>query len=1040
MKHVLLWISSKFIPVFVLFLIATVVFAQETVVTGLVVSSDNGEPLPLVNVLVKGTSVGAVTDFDGHYSITAPDPNSTLVFSYIGYASQEVPLSGKTNVDITLEVDGTALDEVVVVGYGSKSKKKITSAISEVDLKGAEDMPNATAGQAMQGRVSGVIVNENSGSPGEAPSIRVRGISSINAGTQPLVVIDGFPIGNGIPQSLNPKDIEKITVLKDAASTSIYGARGSNGVILIETLKGQEQESQVTYSGSIGVQSVPDAWRPQVLNARQYAQYNVERVNEINLRNGSNTPVPQIYLDALNDSNLKTVDWQDYIFRDAAFQNHNVSFRGGNSKFRGAVSAGYLQQEGVLINSGFERYSLRTNLDANVKDWLKVGSNVAVSFSENDQLPEDGSRGIIMQAVTSSPLKSPYDENGKLIPYIPADSPGYFARTNPVFEAKERTNNTIQRDINASVNLDMTLLPGLHFKPQIYGRVLTVEQNTFIPSTLGQFRIGSAADLSPGAPPFVNSGTNTKSDITNWGIDNLLTYEKYLGDHSINVLVGYTAQKQTGEITSVNGKGFPSDEILNYLEASEISAEVTDGSNWSLAAYFARLGYDYKSKYLFELNFRREGSSRFGDNNKYGNFPSASLGWRLSEEDFFPKDMGISELKLRGSYGITGNSAIGDFDRYGNVISIPNINILNQNFNYVLNDNVVIGKSLVSLPSSSLKWETSSQLDIGVEMGLLNNALTLNVSYFKKATKDMLFNLSIPSVSGFGSTRTNVGEMENTGVDIELGGNVYSNSRFSWNSNLNLSFLRNEVTALPDEISVINSSFNVTKVGLPVGMLRGWVVEGIFTTKEQLDDPKLGAAPGSRDFGAYIFRDVNEDGTIDGLDQTAIGNPHPKVILGFNNVLNYKSFSLSILATGMFGYDILPQANEVLYNAKGRWNVSSKFLNRFISPDEPGDGLIPGIHFRNTHQAGTHWLEKGDHLWIKNITFGYNLQQSALDKINFLSEMKLFLSVQNAAKFSSYSGWNPQVSRFGNNVQQLGIDEFGYPTNRTFSLGANIKF
>ncbi|WP_203257156.1 SusC/RagA family TonB-linked outer membrane protein [Hyunsoonleella ulvae] len=1015
--------------------------AIQKTVTGTIVDSDN-TPLAGANIIEKGTSNGVTSDFNGNFSINVSSDSAILVISYIGYTTKEITANTDTPITVRLLENAAGLDEIVIVGYGSQSRKKITSAISEVDLKGAQDMPNTTAGQAMQGRVSGVIINENSGTPGEAPSIRVRGISSINAGTQPLVVIDGFPIGNGIPQSLNPRDIEKITVLKDAASTSIYGARGSNGVILIQTIKAIEAQTQFTYSGSTGIQSVPNSWRPKVLNARQYAQYNIERVAELNARNNRNNAVPQIYLDAINNPNLETVDWQDLIFREALFQDHNISFRGGNSKFRGAVSGGYLSQEGVLINSDFKRYSLRTNLDANVNDWLKVGSNLAVAFSENNSLPEDGARGIIMKVITSSPLKSPYDENGDLIPFIAADSPGYFARTNPVFEALERKNNTIQRDINASVNLDITILPGLHYKPQLYGRVLTIEQNSLRPTTISPlFLIGNAANLSPGAPPFVNSATNFKNDITNWGIDNLLSYDNKFGDHSVSGLLGYTAQKQSGVNTSVIGTGFPSDNVLNYLEAAEVTASVRDGSNWSLVAFFARIGYDYKSKYLLEVNFRREGSSRFGTNNKYGNFPSASVGWRVSEEDFFPKDGIINELKFRGSYGITGNSAIGDFDRFGNIISIPNAGNLSNNFNYVFNDNVAVGKSLTSLPSSTLQWETSTQLDIGMEMALFDNAVSLNVSYFKKTTEDMLFNLSIPNVSGFGTVRTNVGEMENSGLDIELGANLYSgDGNFSWNGNLNLSFLKNEVTALPDEISEINSRFNVTRVGLPVGTLRGWVVDGIFTTQEQLDDPSLGAAPGSRDFGAYIFRDVNGDGTVDGLDRTDIGNPHPKVILGFNNVFNYKNFSLSILATGMFGYDILPQANEVLYNAKGRWNVSSKFLNRFISPDEPGDGLIPGIHFRNTHQAGTHWLEKGDHLWIRNITFSYKLPQSLLDKVKFLSEMRLSLSVQNAAKFTNYSGWNPQVSRFGNNVQRLGIDEFGYPTNRTFTFGANIKF
>lgn len=325
----------------------------------------------------------------------------------MGYATQEIPVANQNNINIILIENATHLDEVVVVGYGTQSRKKITSAISEVDLKGAQDMPSTSAGLAMQGRVSGVIINENSGTPGDSPSIRIRGISSINAGTQPLIVIDGYPIGTSIPQGLNPKDIEKITVLKDAASTSIYGARGSNGVILIQTLKAKDAKTEIRYSGSTGIQSVPVSWRPKVLNARQYAQYNVERVNETNLYTGRNNPVPQIYLDALNDPNLKSTDWLDHIFINALFQEHNVSVRGGNKKFRGAITGGYMEQEGVLINSDFKRYSVRTNMEANAVDWLKIRTSLASSISENSRVSEDGHRGYYNESLNSESFKIP---------------------------------------------------------------------------------------------------------------------------------------------------------------------------------------------------------------------------------------------------------------------------------------------------------------------------------------------------------------------------------------------------------------------------------------------------------------------------------------------------------------------------------------------------------------------------------------------------------------------------------------------------------
>ncbi|MBT9188266.1 SusC/RagA family TonB-linked outer membrane protein [Zobellia russellii] len=1006
-------------------------------ITGTVTDS-GGVPLPGANIVEKGTTNGVTADFDGNFSMKTSNNDAILVVSYIGFATKEIPVNGQTNMVITLEESAAGLDEVVVVGYGSQSKKKITSAVSEVDMGGVQDMPNSTSGQVLQGRVSGVTISESNGSPGASPSIRIRGISSINAGIEPLVVIDGFPVGNGIPQSLNPNDIEKITVLKDAASTSIYGARGTNGVVLIQTLKAKETRSEFSYSGSSGFQSVPSNWRPQTLNAQEYAQYNIERVQEINERSGNNSPVPQIYLDALNNSQNSGTDWQDLLMRSALFQDHNLTFRGGNDKFKGVVSAGYLNQEGVLLKTDFSRLSLRANADATINDWLKAGTNMFVSYSNNNSIPEDGSRGVLMKAITASPLQSPFDETGELKPYIPADSPGYFAYANPIFQAESLTNNRVERDINASFNLDMQILPGLHYKPQIYGRLLTREVNTFTPSTIGRHAIGNASNLAPGAPPFVNSGANQKSDITNWGIDNLLSYDIAIENHSLSALLGYTAQKQTGELSTINAKGFPSDVTLNYLEAAEVSAAITDLTNWSLAAYFARFSYDYKSKYLAEINFRREGSSRFGNNNKYGNFPSASVGWRISEEQFFPQDFLMNELKLRASYGITGNSAIGDFDRFGTIISTPNLNNLDNNFNYVLNDNIKVGKSLTSLGSKNLKWETSKQLDLGLSMGFFNDAITLNASYFEKTTEDMLFNLSIPRASGFSSTRTNIGEMVNKGVDLELSGRVNSGD-FSWKSNLNLSFIKNEVTYLPEEISQIISTWNITQVGLPVGSLRGYVIDGIFNTQEQLDDPNLHGWPGAKQLGAYIYRDVDGDGVISGLDRDHIGNPHPKTILGFNNVFNYKNFSLSILATGAFGYQIIPQLNEVLYNEKGRWNVSSEFLNRWRSTEDPGDGLIPSIHYPGQHAASNLWLEKGDHLWIKNVSMGYQVPDSALENV-FIRSLRFNFSVQNLAKFTSYSGWNPQVSNFGNNPQRLGVDDFSYPINRTYTLGVNINF
>ncbi|MCG6190654.1 SusC/RagA family TonB-linked outer membrane protein [Maribellus maritimus] len=1004
------------------------------------VTDSSGSPLPGVTVVVKGTTQGTVTDAGGEYSLSTIPEDATLQFSFVGMRTLEVVVEGQTVIDITLEENAIGIEEVVAVGYGYQSKKKVTSSISEVNMEGIKEVPLTNSGQVLQGRVSGITVNDNNGSPGASPSLKVRGISSINAGIEPLIIIDGVPVGNGMPTSLNPADIQKITVLKDAASTSIYGARGSNGVVLIETMKATESTSQIEFNSSVGIQALPQAWRTPVLDAQEYAQYNKEYIEDLNAKNGTSTAIPQIYLDVLANPDFVSTDWQDEVFKEAIIQSYNLTLRAGNEKIRGAVNGGYLEQEGILPSTDFKRYSLRSNTDVTINEWIKFGSSLSASYTERNQAPSDGQRGILMRAVTASPLQSPYDKNGELRPYISADSEGYFSYTNPLFEAKEVSNTATTRDINASINLDITILPGLHFKPQLYSRLYNSETNNFTPTTIGQFAIGNAGNLSPGAPPYVNSASNSKYDILNWGIDNLLTFNKMFKNHSFSLLAGYTAQKQSGKYSQITGKDFPTDNNINYLEASEVNANIDDYTNWSLAAMFFRVSYDYKSRYMLEINFRREGSSKFGKDNKYGNFPSASVGWRISQEDFFPQNTPLSELKLRASYGVTGNSAIGDFDGFGRVLSIPNLNNLSDNYNYVLGNNIVTGKALTSLGASDLKWETSTQLDIGVNLGLFNDKLTVNASYFHKRTEDMLFNLSLPRATGFSSTRANVGEMLNTGWDFEVSYSADFNN-LRWNSSLNVSTLKNNVEYIPEQIGKIISTYNVTQVGSPVGSLYGWVIEGIFNTQEQLDDPNLAGWPGAKQLGAYIYKDIDGDGTITGNDRDVIGNPHPKVTFGFNNTFNYKNFSLSVLATGALGYQILPQMKEVIYNEKVRWNVSTDFLERWRSPENPGVGIIPAGYYPGQHKTSNLWIEDGDHLWIKNVTLAYSLPKSLLNKVDFISSTKFYVSVQNVAKITGYSGWNPQISSYGgSNPQSMGVDNYSYPVNRTVTLGVNLIF
>jgi len=1012
-------------------------------ITGTVTDSSTGQPLSGVTVKIIGKNIGTVTDAQGRFSLDVSD-GSVLEVSYLGYTKKEFSVDGKITFNIVLATAAKRLNQLVIVGYGMQKKSEITSAISEVDARDLKNLPISTAGQMLEGRTSGVQVQEMNGAPGTAPSIQIRGISSINAGIDPLVIIDGIPVGNGIPNTLSPNEIEKITVLKDAASTSIYGARGSNGVILIQTNQARSSQLKVEYNVSGGYQYLPQSWRPKMLNATQYALYNKWRVEDANAANNTNNPLPNVFQDVLDNpqkyNNGKGTNWLDEFVREgnqASFQNHSLIISGGSKKIKGTFSGGYLNQNGILPNTDFKRYSLRTNVKGTFSNWFEAEANLGIAYTDNNTINTVGMWGLIMESVVASPLQSPYDKNGNLIPFLHSDAPGYFSFSNPIYQAKSETHNTVGRNINAGFSLDIQLIKGLHYKPQIYTRLFTQTVNTFIPTTIGNPAIGTTSNLMLGAPPFPNSATNQNSDVTNWGIDNLLTYNKEFGEHFFNILVGYTAQRQFGQLSSITGDDFPSDDHLNYLEASETSASVSDNTNYSLVAIFGRLNYNYKEKYLLELNFRREGSSRFGSSNKYGNFPSASIGWRISEENFYPKDFFMSEVKLRASYGKTGNSFIGDYDRLGTIISIPDVNNISSNYNYVLNNSVTIGKAQSSLGNPNLKWETSNQLDIGLNLGLLEGKYTFSIDYFHKVTNDMLFNVTIPQASGFSSMRVNAGKMLNRGWDIELTASA-GKGNLILNSNLSLSLLQNKVLSLPSAIKRIVSTYNITEEGAPVGSLYGYIKEGLFMTQSQLDNPNLLGGPGARGLGAVIFKDVNGDGKIDGTDQTNIGNPHPRAVIGINEVLKYKNLSLSILSAGAFGYKILSENNEWMNSEKSRWNGTTKLLSAYRSPENPGAGVIPNPIYPGQHPHNSEWVESGNHVWVKNITIGYVIPSSLWNIHKYVSNLKFFVSIQNAFKVTNFSGWNPEVSSYGGGALSIGVDNYSYPVPRTYTIGASI--
>lgn len=1015
---------------------------QLETVSGTVTDAQTSESLPGVNVIVKGTTQGTATNAGGEYNLSVNSLQDTLVFSFIGYQTQEVPINGRTNVNISLSPQAVSGDELVVVGYGTQRSKDIISGISTVNPEqlGMKEQSTPTAVDLLKGRVSGVNIRESTGASGATPNIQVRGISSINAGVGPLVVVDGFPVGNSFPQSLNPDDIESITVLKDAASTAIYGARGSNGVVVIETTSASVGRNKFSYNTYFGVKSVPDNWGPKMMNALEYAQYNIERVKALDeFSNASSpTPIQQIFLDVVNNPEQWSdggTDWFNEYTREGTetlSQNHNFTYQSGSERLRTAISGGYLKQNGVLPGDDFKRLSLRGNFDATLSDHIDLRVNISGARSVNNRVDSDGLRSDIWGAISTSPLKSPYDENGNLVKFIPADAPGYFSKPNPLFEAQARQNELVNRDLQVNTELDIQLAEGLSYTPRVYGRQLTQETSIFKPTTVGNISLSGPGDLDRGAPPQNNFVTSINTTLENWGVDNLLNYNtSFSGVHNFDVILGHTIQKEESFTKRIDGNVFPSDDFINFNQVTQINAS-NSSSEWSLIAGFARLKYDYDGKYLAEVNFRREGSSRLGANNKYGNFPSGAIGWRISQENFYPDNFFIDEFLIRGSAGKTGNNAIGNFESLGRLNSTR----------YVLGNTVQEGKYLASLGNRDLRWETAFQYQAGLTLGMFNNRVNLKVDYYEKTTKNMLFNVNLPRASGFAASRINIGEMVNKGLDLEVSSFANINE-VQWSGNFNISFLANEVTKMPEQIDKIltggRGGMNVTKEGEEVGSLHGFIRLGLFS-EETIDDPNLYGWRGrDKILGTNIFKDTNGDGFIDRSDMTVIGDPHPDVTFGFSNQFSYQNISLSFLLTGMLGYEVLQQYHDVDLNTVARYNVSKLELDRWRSPEQPGDGFAPRSEVNTgAREWMDDWLAPGDHLWVKNIRIAYNLPEHVVQSVG-VKGLRLYISADNVARIDNYPGFNPEVSS-SNDPLSSGRDSYVYPLSRQFTLGANFSF
>ncbi|HEA20942.1 MAG TPA: SusC/RagA family TonB-linked outer membrane protein [Pricia antarctica] len=1011
-------------------------------VSGTVVDVD-GVPLPGASILEKGTTNGATSDFDGNYTISLADENGALTISYIGFKTQEVAVSGQSEIDITLEEDAAGLEEVVVVGYGSQKKSVVTGSISSVKSDDLENQQVTRVEDALKGRASGLTVASTSGAPGVASTVRIRGTTSLNEGaSNPLYVVDGVVVGTGGIDYLNSSDIESIEVLKDAASAAIYGARSSAGVILVTTKQGKSGSLKVSYNGYYGLQA--PAHQLDLLNATQYAQL----INEQSLNSGEEAIFSNV------GAFGQGTDWQKVIFdKSAVVQNNELSISGGSERSTFYTSFGYYNQDGIVASeiSNFKRYNIRINATHKIKDWLTLGHNIGYSnikslggVGGNTNFGGPLSSAIMMDPITpiieTDPgvlSQTPYsnqpvvlDDNGNpygISPYIAQQV------TNPLAYVKtERGNYTWSDDIVGNAFLEISPIEGLTLRSTLGGTLSYAGGEFFTPI----FYLNSNQNVAQ------TSFSRNRGKVFNWNLENTLAYNKVLGNHDFTVLLGqgaYLDNNNSGlAVTYFNLPVETFDEAsLNYsTSAEDIDASGYEGIQHRVNSLFGRLTYNFGEKYLFTGLIRRDGSSRFGENNKYGYFPSASAGWVISKEEFWPFENAVQFLKLRASYGVTGNDVLGNF-RFLSTVGGGR----NYSFGF---DNYLIGYSPDAPANPDLKWEETTQLNLGFDAKILSD-FSLSFDWYRKETNGILQALQLPGyVGATGTSFGNVADMENRGFELEFGYQKQM-ADFGFEISANGSYLENEVTFLGDGKDFLDggttlqsSNYPITRtaVGQPIGAFFGFKTNGIFQTEEEVagyvgpsgNPIQPDAVPGD-----FRWTDSNDDGIIDEEDRTFIGNPIPKWNYGLTLKANWKNLDLLVFGQGVSGNDIF-QGVRRLDIPTANWQVRS--MDRWTGPGTsevyPRLSLQDGNN--NFSNPSDFFLEKGNYFRIKTLQFGFNFPKRLLDNSS-LGRLRLYASATNLITLTDYSGFDPEIGG-----DSYSIDRAIYPQARSIMLGVNLVY
>lgn len=998
-------------------------FAQNITVKGKV-TDNSGEVLIGVTVQVQGTSIGTVTDIDGIFTLPNVPTNATLEVSYVGMQTQIINVAGRTSINVTLKEDTEVLDEIVIVSYGTQKKRNVTGAIQTVGGDNLTDLPVGQIGQKLQGKVAGVQINQSTGIPGQGIGFRIRGAASINNSSEPLFVVDGLPISTGL-NNINPDEIESFSILKDAAATSLYGSRAANGVILITTKKGKSGRTNVEFNANYGIQSLADQSEMDIMNGAEFAQFKKEYYEDAAKYEGYTGGVPEVYQNP--EKYGEGTDWYRELTRTAPIQNYSLSLSTGKDNFTSAVFLNYFQQDGVIKNSNFRRISLRANNDYKVNEYVTLGLNVSPVMQIFNNQNTDGDRQILSAAMIADPSLSPYDENGELT--VSLVSPGMFPQPNWIRYLDERYNNYRILTLLSNAFAEVNLFDGLKYRFQTGVDIGNRRQRIWTPSTAG----GGLFT----APPVKATANYNSAIYYNWTIENMLSYDKSFGDHTIGALLGYTAQKYNYEWGNLSGTDFPDDDI-SWIDAAATKNGGSGVTEWSILSVLGRIDYSFKDRYLLQANIRRDGSSRFGSGNKYANFPSLSGGWIISDENFMePLSSVLNYLKVRASWGITGNFNIGD---YAYIASIGKRD-------YVFGGTLAPGKSLNGIGNNQLTWEETTQTDIGIDIGLFNDRVFLMYDYYKKQTNGMLYAIDIPWSSGFSSIAANVGNFDSWGHEFSLETRNFVGD-FQWKTNLNVTFNRNKVTKLSTNDTPIGGygnqlDWNRLQVGEPIGILMGFVYDGVYMTEEEFNSQPKHA---SSEIGTVRMKDISgpdgvPDGKIDNYDRTKIGDPNPDFLFGITNEFSWKNFDLSVLINGSVGGDIFLGAYENTLNLDGVFNVLKIVKDRWRSPENPGNGIVPRTKagttelYRFNHSG---WIYDGSYVTLKNVTLGYTLP---IKSNPFVNKVRLYFSGQQLLTLTKYPGSNPEISN--NNTlswRGLGVDRTTYPIPRTFSVGCNISF